>query len=423
MKYKINHSGIIVPFIVILSFCCQQAIAYNYNQDIRHLLYTLPIIDHYGIAGELTIDELNRYEREPVTGQITPMTWYEAIIRVPHWTKHTRYCNYCSEIPLLENLKAYGSSLRVQVKVSPRLPEDKITLTVTSDYSYKEFTTTKTSLPGLPEEQTSAIKQVTTILLGTNPVMLREFNTDSYMGWAWVDNVMGSWFEKQPIKTMAHSNPKVLKINPGDHYRMAIIMDENNEPEAILLDDALGAFRRKVYNCFTPVYYGANAFELMHHARQSLVFGHDALFLKGISAKKRFVNGAFFGHNIFEFTEHAGHLQVVQKAWHHFTKNDTTALPVDEQDTADEFEPDYILGSMDAINLASTTSELIYQLPLGPWVLLENTFSLGIGIVNLLVSANQKTLIEGFDGRIDDMINRYFKENQRELYLKYQQML
>lgn len=416
MNHKNHYSGTIVLFVTFLSFFSQPGCAAHYNQDIRHTLYSLPIIDSYGIAGELTIDELNHYQQNLVTGTITPTVWHEAIINIPHWTKYARCCDYCSEIPFFETLKAYGSSLRVQMKPSPDSPEDKITVLVSSDYAYKEFTTSRTSLPSLPKEQTPIIRQMMTILLGTNPIMLREFDTDSYMRWAWVDNVMGSWFEKQPIKTMPYPNPKVLKINPGDHYRMAIIMDDNNEPEAVLIDDAQGAFRRKFYNYFSFIYYGANAFELVHHAKQSALFSAAAFFSKGISAMNRMANAVFLGHNLFELAEHTGHLQVVQKTWKRFAKED-------EQEAEEQFEPDYILGTMDLGNLASTTGELVYQLPLGPWILLENSFSLGIGVVNLLVSANQKSLIEGFEDRIDTMTERYFKKNQRELYLQYRGML
>ena len=427
MKYKNVNLGLTGLFIAFLLFCCQHARAhshhYNYNEDIRHSLYTLPIIDHYGITGELAIDELNRYQRNPESGKITPMVWYEAIIHIPHWVKHARYCDYCSEIPVFENLKAYASPLRVQVKPARHLPEDQITLRTSSDYSYKEFTTSRTSLPRLPKEQSHITKEMMTILLGANPIMLREFDTDSYSRWAWVDNLTGSWFEKQPIKIMAHSNPKVLKINPGDHYRMAIIMDDNNEPEAVLLDDAQGAFRRKSYNYFSPIYYGANAFELLHHGKQSLMFGAGTFSKKTISKMDRLANAAFLGHNLFEFAEHMGHLQVVQKCWKSFNGECSTDASEDKMENGEEYEPDYILGCMDVGNLVSTAGELAYQLPLGPWALLENTFSLGIGIVNLLVSSNQKSLIEGFDNRIDDMINRYFENNQRELYMQYRDML
>lgn len=423
MNYKNHNPGTVVLLALILSFTFQQVGANNLDKDISHSLFTLPIIDNYGIAGELSIDEINRYDTSSASNTITPMLWYEATIRIPHWIKETRYCNYCSEIPLFETLKTYGSRLTMKMKPLSSSSEDEVKLTVSSDYSYKEFTTSISSLPGIPKEQSAIIDQVMTILLATNPIMLREFDTDSYLRWAWVDNTMGSWFEKQPIKTMPHTNPRVLKLNPGDHYRMALIMDENNQPEAIILDDAQGASYRKLYNYLTPVYYGANAFELIHHAKQAMVFGKGTFLQRSLSHAKRLANSVFLGHNLFEFAEHTGHLQVVQKsvqlARNHMSENKEAV----DENTEDEFEPDYILGIMDLGNLVSTTGELIYQLPLGPLTLIENSFSLGIGIANLLVSANQKTLIEGYDDRIDQLISRYFEKDQLKLFRNHQKKL
>lgn len=397
--------------------------ANNYNNDIRHSVYTLPIIDNYGIAGELSVEELNRYQLNPGNGKVTPRVWYETIIRIPHWTKHTRYCNYCSELPFFENLKASGSSLKTEItdNRSSSSIKDRITLKVTSDYSYKEFTTSKNSFPSLPDQQTSALKKrIITILMGVNPIMLREFDTDSYQRWSWVDDVMGSWFENQPMKAMPHSNPKVLKFNPGDHYRIAIIMGDDNKPEAIILDDAQGAFRRKLYTYLSPLHYAANLFELPHHAREAYDFGAASLSEKGIH---RVTNAIFSARNAFEFSEHVGHLQVVQKSWKHFSRKDANNTEVG-QEGIDEFEPDYILGSLDAGNLVLASGELIYKYgKKGFSSTIPNMFSLGIILTNLIVSMNQQSLVEGYHDRIDKLIQRYFVQSQRQLYLKYREML
>ena len=413
MKHNNHHPGITALLFIVLFFDSQTIVA-KYNQDIRHSLYTLPVIDHYGIVAELSVDEINRYNRKTPGGFVAPEFWYETIIRVPHWVKHARYCESCSEIPVFASLKAQGSTLKTKILSSPRTPEDKITLEVSSDYSYKAFSTSRLSLPELPDELNQNKRVITALLLGANPIMLREFDTDSYLRWSWVDNTFGSWFENHPMKVMPGTTARILKINPGNHYRIAVIMDEENNPEAILIDDAQGAHLRKLYTYLSPFFYGANAFELAHHAKQAAVFGAVTLGSKGFSMLSRLGHSLFLFHNLFEFVEHAGHLQVVQKGWKYFSDS---SRATESESTEDEFEPDYILGSMDAVNLVTTTGELLVQLPLGPLTLLENTLSVSIGMANLLVSANQKILIEGFHDRIDTMIERYFT-HLKPLYLE-----
>lgn len=405
MIYK-NKVKPLWTFILLCLFYTY-AFASNKESYNKELVYKIPVLDHFGIVGELSLYKISDQRASHS---------YEIIIKTPSWTKETRYSTY-SEFPIFDHIKKAQSSVRTKITGSnaseaENTGETTLQLDVKTSYSDKTFITSQNTQPKLPEQLAPIKEELDAIILGANPLMLKEFDTESYSRWSWVDNVFSSEFEQHSIEIVPSPNEKTLKLSLGQHFFMVIIFDENSNPEAVVIDDAQGRFLRDTYFVMVPLFYLQNGHEIPHHI---LKIGKYLTALSAYKTLSTFTGqSAALIHNVVELSGHIGH---IAKGAIPYLSTEAHQTKLEDKDE-DEYQPNYMLGTVDAWCLLATTAEFLAELNCNPVVVLSNGFSLGAGLANLMVSANQKRYIEPHDQRIDDIVKSYYRI-YKSLYLKY----
>ena len=191
---------------------------------------------------------------------------------------------------------------------------------------------------------------------------------------------------------------------------MAILLNEQYSPEAVLLDDRQGRFLRQVSFYGSPLVYAKNLHELVHHAIKILHYNPLRSWTKPDNMRPttllQTVGAIWFSHNVIELSEHGAHIVKPAYQWLSGENNQTNT-----------FEPDTMLGTLDLFCLLCTAGELFWEWHAGPLALADNSLSLLTGLANLLESLNLQSVIESNSGRLDEMVARYYSI-YRDLYLQ-----
>lgn len=386
-------------------------------------IYHIPVMDHYSIVATLKLNEVcittahfkNTHEPETTENNYIELKCHmETIIDVPVWALHLhKKYSSSSEIPVFNHIKTRGGKMSMSYFYPPNNnPQSEHRLEIRTPYFNKTFHTNPKNLPEWPEPLNNQGHELDALMLSLNPLMLKEFNTDSYIIFSWIDNLLGSGFEKQVV-TISDYSDNTIKLKVGEHHSMAMVFDPyTNKPEAILLDDAQGATLRNIYFFASPLVYVSNLHEISHHFYKALKYG-TLVFARGaVNFGTRVLQAINSMRNCIELTEHSAHVAMATKNAMSAYGNETSI----EQDN--DYEPNYWVGSLDVFNLLCTVGEFIYEWSdLTPLGIADNTIATTTGAVNLLVSSNPKTLIEPYENRVDLMVwdwRNTFKDKFKE---------
>ena len=378
--------------LLLLNLCLSHLIAMNIHATPEipshpphsRELFRIPVFDAHGIVAELLSLESCDDQTKPVCEQSIILS------PAPNQLEPDQLERAISDFPIFDS---FTESLEISfTNATDSNPTYYVNLK--NQNHSKQYSLPKQDIPTLPKNTAHIIPTV----LALRPQMLNDFNTDASKLWSFLNKISFSSELSEEIISVTsfdreendrEESASWINFDMGDDFAMSLKLDYDNQPQVVFIDDEQGRYLRATLNTIDTLAAAGNAAEIYTHSYKiSDYWGKltksDTWFHK---------NSAYLFHNVAELTEHTAHL-----SWTAYQRLPTFITGLSNQLgdwTYNQLPsppawvwgiPPFALVLLDRYNIVCTGKEFYDELYDEKMIVAINTFSVIVGIYNLIKS-------------------------------------
>ena len=394
-------------------------------------LYSIPLIDRCGIVavieGKRECQPPESVSRPAIIRGDQSEYQCQSVVEIltPEWSKTAvRYCSPGADFSLFKTIGRQNNPLRITSQLKTIDAESTHVIEMAGEDLTKTYEMPASQFPALPDHASNP--DIQDIIIALRPQMLEHYDDETSLITSWRHRIsVSNALTNEVIERVEEQNDRgphnrFITMETGDHYIMAVKLDEENQPEAVFLDDMQGAWMRSFLKHSAPVKFIGNSAEFLTHGWKIAEYGINLWKSKAVFA----MNTGKFLHNAIEMTEHSYHLKTdIHDAWHSYKgipKSNLTALQTNltiPSSTWSDYLPGMPItpswmftigfGLLEAGNFGMSVYELYSERQHGKMKLIRNVIGPTIAIINIM---SHLTNYEPHRERIEEMKDMRYKE-------------